>query len=62
MNKAHSVKRHNTNLAPDGILALEIDERRSEAVRALGKDYGWDVTIQNDVFGCPRYALSIKED
>ena len=45
-----------------GLLALEIDERRSEAVRALGKDYGWDVTIQNDVFGCPRYALSIKED
>ena len=45
-----------------GLLALEIDERRSDAVRALGRDYGWNVAIHNDVFGCPRYALSIKED
>jgi release factor glutamine methyltransferase len=45
-----------------GLLALEIDERRADAVRALGRDYGWDVAIHNDVFGCPRYALSIKED
>ncbi len=45
-----------------GLLALEIDERRSDTVRALGRDYGWNVAIHNDVFGCPRYALSIKED
>lgn len=45
-----------------GLLALEIDERRSAAVRELGRDYGWNVAIYNDVFGCPRYALSIKED
>ncbi|HET9385945.1 MAG TPA: peptide chain release factor N(5)-glutamine methyltransferase [Gemmatimonadales bacterium] len=45
-----------------GLLALEIDERRADAVRALGRDYGWNVAIYNDVFGCPRYALSIKED
>ena len=45
-----------------GLLALEIDERRSDAVRALGREYGWNVAIQNDVFGCPRYALSLKED
>jgi release factor glutamine methyltransferase len=45
-----------------GLLALEIDERRSDAVRELGKGYGWNVGIHNDVFGCPRYALSIKED
>jgi release factor glutamine methyltransferase len=45
-----------------GLLALEIDERRSDTVRALGRDYGWNVAIYNDVFGCPRYALSIKED
>jgi release factor glutamine methyltransferase len=49
-------------LEPGGLLALEIDERRGDAVRALGRDYGWNVEIHADVFGCPRYALSIKED
>jgi release factor glutamine methyltransferase len=44
-----------------GFLALEIDERRADAVRALGRDYGWDVAIHNDMYGYPRYALSIKE-
>ena len=45
-----------------GLLALEIDERRSDAVRALGREYGWNVAIHKDVFGSPRYALSLKED
>lgn len=45
-----------------GLLALEIDARRADAVRDLGRDYGWDVAIYNDIFGCSRYALSIKED
>jgi release factor glutamine methyltransferase len=45
-----------------GLLALEIDERRSDAVRDLGKGFGWTVAIHEDVFGYPRYALSIKED
>jgi release factor glutamine methyltransferase len=49
-------------LEPGGLLALEIDERRSDAVRDLGREYGWNVAIHKDVFGCPRYALSIKED
>ena len=49
-------------LEEGGLLALEIDERRPDAVRTLGKDYGWNVTIHDDVFGCPRYALSLKED
>lgn len=49
-------------LEPGGLLALEIDERRSEAVRDLGREYGWNVAIHKDVFDCPRYALSIKED
>ena len=49
-------------LEQGGLVALEIDERRSDAVRALARDYGWTVAIHNDVFGCPRYALSIKED
>ena len=49
-------------LEPGGLLALEIDERRADAVRALGADFGWTVTIYDDLFGCPRYALSTKED
>ena len=49
-------------LEPAGLLALEIDERRAAAVRALGRDHGWRVEIHKDVFGCARYALSIRED
>jgi release factor glutamine methyltransferase len=49
-------------LEPGGLLALEIDERRGDAVRELGRDCGWAVEIHHDVFACPRYALSIKED
>lgn len=49
-------------LEPQGLLALEIDERRADAVRAIGDEYGWNVEFHNDVFGCPRYALTIKED
>ena len=49
-------------LEPGGLLAIEIDERRADAVRDLGREYGWTVAIHDDVFGCPRYALSLKED
>lgn len=45
-------------LEPDGLLALEIDERRGDAVRQLGRDAGWDVEIHADLFGRPRYALA----
>ena len=48
-------------LEPGGVLAIEIDERRADAVRSLGREYGWDVAIHADLFGCPRYALA-KED
>jgi release factor glutamine methyltransferase len=48
-------------LEPGGLLALEIDERRGRAVRALAREYGWSVEIQDDLFGRPRYALA-KED
>ena len=48
-------------LEPGGLLAIEIDERRAAAVRSLGREYGWDVAIHADLFGCPRYALA-KED
>ena len=49
-------------LEPGGLLALEIDERRVDAVRMLARDSGWRVEIHADLFGCSRYALSIKED
>jgi release factor glutamine methyltransferase len=50
-------------LEPGGVLALEIDERRSDAVRAaaLTPAYGWArIDVHNDVFGRPRYALACK--
>jgi release factor glutamine methyltransferase len=49
-------------LEAGGMLAIEIDERRADAVRALGREYGWNVAIHADLFGCPRYALTLKED
>src|SRR2546425_3982739 len=48
-------------LEPGGLLALEIDERRADAIRALAREFGWEVEIRDDVFGRPRYALA-KED
>ena len=49
-------------LEPGGLLAVEIDERRADAVRALGREYGWSVSIHDDLFGRHRYALSMKEE
>lgn len=46
-------------LEPGGLLALEIDERRAEAVRRLAEAAGWRVRIHRDVFGRPRYALAV---
>jgi release factor glutamine methyltransferase len=47
-------------LEPGGLLALEIDERRSAAVQALAHDAGWNhVSIHQDLFGRPRYALAV---
>jgi release factor glutamine methyltransferase len=45
-------------LEPGGLLALEIDERRADTIRSLGREYGWNVEIHADLFGCPRYALA----
>jgi release factor glutamine methyltransferase len=50
-------------LEPGGLLALEIDERRARAVRALAPRYGWTaVALHNDVFGRPRYVLARLEE
>ena len=47
-------------LESPGVLALEIDERRAGAVRALAHEYGWhDFAIHADLFGCPRYLLAL---
>lgn len=41
-----------------GVLALEIDARRGDAVRALAQEYHWArIGIHSDLFGRPRYAL-----
>ncbi len=49
-------------LAPGGVLALEIDERRAEAVRELAGAAGWRrVAIHDDLFGRPRYAVASME-
>jgi len=51
-----------TLLVPGGLLALEIDERRAPLVMALAHDHGWRrVTIHEDLFGRPRYALAYRE-
>ena len=45
-------------LEPGGLLALEIDERRADAVCALARAAGWArTTVREDLFGRPRYAL-----
>jgi len=45
-------------LEPGGLLALEIDERRADAIRALAREYGWEVETRDDLFGRARYALA----
>ncbi|HEV2671468.1 MAG TPA: peptide chain release factor N(5)-glutamine methyltransferase [Gemmatimonadales bacterium] len=47
-------------LEPGGLVALEIDERRADAVCTLGSAHGWNVAIHTDLFGCPRYALAFR--
>lgn len=51
-------------LMPGGLLALEIDERRADAVRALALTAGWPrIDIHQDLFGRARYALAwVSED
>lgn len=46
-------------LEPGGLLALEIDERRADAVRELALAAGWPrIDIHQDLFGRWRYALA----
>jgi release factor glutamine methyltransferase len=46
-------------LEPGGLLALEIDERRGDAVRDLAHAHGWTrIDVHDDIFGRPRYAVA----
>lgn len=47
-----------------GLLALEVDERRGEAVVAVARRCGWrSVTLHDDLFGRPRYLVAgLEED
>ena len=50
-------------LEPGGLLALEIDERRADAVRALARGYNWlRVDVHDDLFGRPRFVLASLGD
>ena len=50
-------------LEPGGLLALEIDERRAERVRALAAQHGWTrVAIHEDLFGRPRYLMAVSRE
>lgn len=46
-------------LEPGGFVALEIDERRADAVRALALRCDWSrVALYDDLFGRPRFLLA----
>jgi release factor glutamine methyltransferase len=46
-------------LAPGGLLALEVDERRADLTAAEATRQGWTgVIVQDDLFGRPRYVLA----
>jgi release factor glutamine methyltransferase len=46
-------------LAPGGFVALEIDERRADAVRSLALRHDWSrVAVYDDLFGRPRFLLA----
>ena len=50
-------------LEPGGVLALEIDERRGDAVCALADTHGWaQIDVHDDIFGRPRYVLAFPRE
>jgi release factor glutamine methyltransferase len=50
-------------LEPGGLLAVEIDERRAELVRARARAHGWArVAVHDDVFGRPRFLLAFAPE
>ena len=50
-------------LEPGGFVALELDERRADAVQALALRHGWSrVAVYDDLFGRPRFLLAGLEE
>jgi release factor glutamine methyltransferase len=50
-------------LQPGGFVALEIDERRADQVRALALRHDWSrVAVYDDLFGRPRFLLAGIDD
>jgi len=48
-----------TLLEPGGFVALELDERRADQVRALALRHGWSgAAVYDDLFGRPRFLLA----
>src|SRR5205814_8471145 len=46
-------------LVPQGLLAVEVDERRAEPVRAPALGYGWERgAVHEDLLGRPRFLLA----
>ncbi len=46
-------------LEPGGFVALELDERRADRVRALALRHGWSqVAVYDDLFGRPRFLMA----
>ncbi len=46
-------------LEPGGVIAVEIDERRADATRALAREHGWSgAAVHEDLFGRPRFLLA----
>ena len=46
-------------LEPGGFVALELDERRADQVRALALRHGWSpVAVYDDLFGRPRFLMA----
>lgn len=50
-------------LCPGGLLALELDSRRSEAVLEAAQRLGWgSARVAPDLFGRPRFLLATRSD
>ncbi len=49
-------KEGGAHLEAGGALYIEFGKDQEAAVRNLGKNYGWNVTIREDQYGTPRWA------
>lgn len=45
-------------VAPEGLLALELDAVRADRVLGLALEAGWEARVEADLFGRPRYLVA----